>query len=134
VLSALGYFQILNGIQLFCAVMVLIPLLAVIFLRRIGKDGIYTGIAAIATITKCDTANFILSGGERSKSFVLKMEVSVTNDNGESWQTKMIEHIADFQAAQFQPGFKFKVVYDENNRNKVKASRSVIDNNTIEVV
>jgi hypothetical protein len=25
-------------------------------------------------------------------------------------------------------------VYDENNRNKVKASRSVIDNNTIEVV
>jgi len=134
VLSALSYFHILNGIRLFVAVMVLIPLLAVIFLWRIGKGGFNKGIPAVATIIKCDAANFTLSGGERSKSFVLKMEVSITNDNGETWKIKMMEHVPDFQAAKFQPGFKFKVVYNERDRSKVKASRSVIDRNTIETV
>lgn len=134
VLSTLGYFHILNGIQLFVAVIVLIPVLLTFFFWRIGKSGINKGLPAVATILKNDVANFTLSGGGESKSFVLKMEVSVTNEKGETWQTKMIEHIPDFQAAQFQPGFKFKVTYNENDRNKVKAFRSVIDSNTIETV
>jgi len=133
-LTILTFLNVLSFFQLFIIVMVLIPLLAVIFLWQIGKSGINKGLPAVATILKNDVANFTLSGGERSKSFVLKMEVSVTNGKGETWQTKMIEHIPDFQAAQFQPGFKFKVMYNENDRNKVKAFRSVIDSNTIETV
>lgn len=137
VLSALRYFNILNGIQIFCAVIVIIPLGAFILLRFVGKKAIKElnkGEPAIATIIKCDVENFTMSGGGGSKSFVLKMEVSVTNENSETWQTKMMEHVADFQAAQFQPGLKFKVVYQESNRNKIKAYRSVIDRNTIETV
>ncbi|QIG88752.1 hypothetical protein G6R40_03285 [Chryseobacterium sp. POL2] len=130
----LAYFNMLKGIYIFCAIMVFIPLIIFLFLRRIGKNASNKGVPAVATILKCDVANFTMSSGMASKSFVLKMEVSVTNEKGETWQTKMVEHIPNFQAAAFQPGLKFKVMYDENNRNKVKAFRSIIDSNTIEIV
>ncbi|GGC49396.1 hypothetical protein GCM10011386_47090 [Parapedobacter defluvii] len=133
-LSVLAYFNILKGIYIFCAIMVFVSLSAFLFLRSIGKNAVNKGVPAVATIIKCDVADFTMSSGMASKSFVLKMEVSVTNEKGETWQTKMVEHIPDFQAATFQPGLKFKVMYDENNRKKVKAFRSVIDSNTIEIV
>ncbi|GEM_PF-1993116 len=130
VLSAFAYFHILSGIQIFCVAMVLIPLTAFLALRAVGKKEISAmrnGVPATATVINCETGNFLLKTGEVDKSYILKMDVAITNETGETWQAKIVDHVPALQAELFQPGFRFQVVYNPNNRNKVKPVRNVIN-------
>lgn len=95
---------------------------------RIAKNAVKpktlkNGLPATATVIRSYQGNMSLSIGV-NQNFQLIIEINVTNPQGETWQTKMVEMINLTQVGLFQPGFSFKVLYDPNDRNKVVFDQS----------
>jgi hypothetical protein len=122
-----GMFKMVNaGAVLAILVIVLATLfLAMRLVRKMAQSRTTAnGIPATATVIQCDKGSVIMITGGIDKSYVLKMEVNVTNNNGESWIAKMVEHIPAAQADMFQSGYKFNILYDPDNRSKVVFDQS----------
>ncbi len=95
---------------------------------RIAKNAVKpktlkNGLPATATVIRSYQGNINLSIGV-NKNFQLIIEINVTNPQGETWQTKMVEMINLTQVGLFQPGFSFKVLYDPMDKNKVVFDQS----------
>ncbi|CAL1518732.1 hypothetical protein [Chitinophaga sp. MM2321] len=122
-----GMFKMINtGYALVVLVIVLVVIFLVVLLcRKIAQSRTITnGMPATAMVIQCDKGSIIMITGGVDKSYILKMEVNVTNNNGETWAAKMVEDIPAAQADMFRAGYKFSVLYDPDNRKKIVFDKS----------
>jgi len=82
------------------------------------------GLPATATVIRSYQGNMKISMGGVNQNYQLIIEVSVTNPQGETWQATMKEMINITQISTFQPGVKFKVFYDPNDKSNVVTDRT----------
>lgn len=82
------------------------------------------GLPATATVVSCRQGNMKVSMGGVNQNYQLIIEVNVSNPQGETWQATMKEMINITQVSVFQPGVKFKVLYDSNDKSNVVSDRT----------
>lgn len=92
--------------------------------RSLKPKDIPNGIPATATVVSCRQGNMKVTFGGVQEIYQLIIDVTVRNQQGETWAAKMKEMIPITQIGVFQPGVSFSVKYDPKDK-----SRVVIDQN-----
>lgn len=113
------------GVLLFIA----FTLFIVYFGQRLARKAIQpktltNGIPAIATVVRSYQGNLSISMGGVNQNYQLIIEINLTNPQKETWSATMKEMINITQIGLFQPGVKFKVLYDPNDKSKVVFDQS----------
>lgn len=92
--------------------------------KAVQPKTLANGLPATAMVIRSYQGNMKISFGGVQQNYQLVIEINVTNPQGETWPAKMTEMIPLTQVGVFQPGVRFNVLYDPNNRSRVVFDQS----------
>lgn len=88
----------------------------------INPKEISNGIPAEATVINANLEKMRLKSAT-ADMHKMTMQLNISTQNGDTWQTTLEDMIPENQTALFQPGYTFNVKYDPNNKMNVCINR-----------
>lgn len=99
-------------------IIVMIYVLQRWLLGGLKPQEIRNGLPAMATVIKSYQGGMAMRAGA-SQFYSIIIEANVTNPQGETWPAKIEQMLPITQVGMFQPGVRFSVKYDPNDKMKI---------------